>query len=332
MDENQNFFRQNFKYMLDCLHTNPHELSEKYKDFQCGPNPRDPNPRFKFRKDGTFPSRASLHEYIKEGGSQPRGKSLRAIVQFFNDNLQRNVSEKEFLSQPLGDIRRPAELKGLVGEYYGLFLNPNTKRGEREKRFCGAVLRIWNSGTEQAPVFRAQMAAEIREENLLFDRRIPEVFRQEDPSQAFVAFRKELPGGQQSRFAYFEGGVSLVDEVVVCALEGKTMPKVWTIHLDFGRMLKYLRGLPEGEKHTAFRGGMGGAVVSNDRDYGTYFMKFALLSTRFREQLRMNDPGILNCLGLGRNPGGVIKIDGDMDREWYDFMNNKFDRNSGKIR
>ena len=318
MGENQYYFHQNFKYMLDCLHTTPHEIWEDYENFR-----HKLKPRFNFREDLPFPGRSSLHKYQKEDGSLPRGKALRAIVQFFKDNLQRDVSEKEFLSQPLCDIRRPVELNGLVGEYYGLFLNPDT---EQKKRFCGAVLRIWNSGTEQAPVFRVQMAAEIREKALLFDCRILEVFRQENPGQAFAEFRKSLPGGQQRRFAYFEGEVDLVDEMVVCSLKGKITPKMWAIHLDFSKMLHYLRGIPEGEERAAFRGGMGGALVSNDLDHGTYFMKFALLSTRFREQFGMNDPGILNYLGLGRNPSGVIKMNQAMDGEWYKFVREKFDK------
>ena len=325
MGKDQNFFHDNFAYMLDCLHATPHEISEHYEKFQ-----NELEHQFKLREDRAFPSRSSLHQYQKKDGSLPRGKSLLAVVQFFNDNLQRNVSVKEFMSQPLDNMGSAGELQGLAGEYYGLFLNPDTKRGEREKRFCGAVLRIWNSGTEQAPVFRAQMAAEIREEELLFDRQILELFRQEDPGQAFEDFRKGLPGGQKKRFAYFEGEVSLADEVMICSLKGKTMPKTWSIHLNVGRMLKYLREMPDRAAPASFQGSMGGVLVTNDRDHGAYFMKFAILATRFREQFRLNHADILKCLGLGRNPSSVIKMNGEMDLEWHNFVSEKLDGTNGK--
>ena len=34
MGKDQNFFHDNFAYMLDCLHATPHEISEHYEKFQ----------------------------------------------------------------------------------------------------------------------------------------------------------------------------------------------------------------------------------------------------------------------------------------------------------
>lgn len=322
MERNDNFFCDNFRYMLDCLYTTPYHISAEYEKFCSGEEHQ-----FQFREGCEMPSRSSLQEYKSNQTMVVKRKAVLQIVQFFNDNLGRNVLPADFVSKKLEEERGTPELDSLIGDYYGLFLNPNRDRGEREKRFCAGVLRIRKGGTECASVLRVQMAAEIHEEKLLFDSRIPALFEADDPARAFADFREGLTGsGRTSRLSYFEGTVTLSEPVVVFSLQGSNMPKCWQIHLEFGKMLRYLREVSGGRERVSYKAGMAGALVTNDRTYRTYFMKFGLLSTRFKGTFRLNDREILRHLGVGKGSYGVMGIDEKMDLDWYEFVRESLER------
>lgn len=294
-DEQKDIFQKNIRYMFQKLSITYYQAKTS-KSLPDGIQGAD-----------SLPAYASLSKFYN-GQAVPSPNLLNKIVEFYNLNIQPQVTAYQFVNEYLSltDAMRFTRFSNddqrFLGQYCGYYYS-----GSGDD-ILGAMLKI--SKTESG--FRASLITGIYTDSDLQSKRLANLFSDEMVSrEAFEKYRKKLPTVHR-RCHLYEGDVEFTKSSLLIHFRDYSEDiKKLTMMLD-------IKTFPAGNKK--YKGGLAFVLTSSDGPYDAMFYLMGLRSINLEGFVSLTNETLAPLLSIRKTPNEHVALTSAADRAWFEFI------------
>ena len=297
LSESENeFFHKNYSYMWQKLNTAPYYVSGSG---ECPPN---------IRGTEYLPSYVNLSKCNKPD-YVPSTTILNKIVQFYNANIEPEVTAFQFIKEDLSlsdADRRPMASKfdeRFMGTYFGYYYSESDSQN-----IIGVVIKIY----EEHHTMRCTAISGIYSEETMFGLPLRHLMAKDYISLSeYSKFRSSLNIAHQ-RTTMYQGGVIMTDRFLILQLRGidkESKNLAITLSIEgFKRNAQYLGGL-------SFS-----TLISDRFDIQFFMMAIARGDDKALKPISMNDERLKSILAINKLDNEHIILTPRDDMRWYEMI------------